>query len=275
MTTRGRVTGIIAALSLVLLAVLPLVRSENPVKPQNSNVPLFFMQPPEITIGVPGHPFHATVTADWNLSEPGGKAFGTEERGNVWRDSDGDVRVEGAMTRNGSTPAQLPTSNVLFLAANGTMLSWKSGTTNVTSFRATNLNDSNHFFENMAIPKVFHYSRSSLYNCRQDGVECVTEPLGEREVEGIRVKGTRYKETIPAASLGAPNDLIVSRDVWTNPEMSIVVEIDGKDPVFGNFKMRLSSISTGNQDKDLFEIQKGNRVNDITPPPGLAPQPKI
>src|ERR1035437_1640308 len=266
MITRSKVTGIVVALSLVLLAVLPLVRSKNPVEAQSSHVQLFFMQPPEITIGVPGHPFHATVTADWNLSESSGKAFSTEERGNVWRDAAGDVRVEGAMTRNGRTPAQLPTSNVLFLVANGTLLSWKSGTTNVASFRGTNLNDSNHLFESMAVPQVFKFSRSSLYNCREDGVECVTEPLGERNIEGIMVKGTRYKETIPAASLGAPNETIVSRDVWTNPEMNIVVEIDGKDPIFGNFEMRLSSISTGNQNKDLFEIPKGNRVNDITPP---------
>jgi hypothetical protein len=269
MKTRSKVIGIIAALSLVLFAVLPLVRSKNPVQAQSSHVQLFFMQPPEIPVGVPGHPFRATVTADWNLSEPNGKVFSTEERGNVWRDAAGDVRVEGAMTRNGRTPAQLPTSNVLFLAANGTLLSWKSGTTNVASFRGTNLNDSNHLFESMAVPKVFKFSRSSLYNCREDGVECVTEPLGERNIEGIRVKGTRYKETIPAASLGALNELIVSRDVWTNPEMNIVVEIDGKDPVFGNFEMRLSNISGGNQDKNLFEIPRGNRVNDITPPGGL------
>ena len=269
MKTRSKVIGIITALSLVLFAVLPLVRSKNPVQAQSSHVPLFFMQPPEVPIGVPGHPFHATVTADWNLSEPNEKAFGTEGSGNVWRDADGDVREEGAVTRNGRTPGQLPTTNVLYLTANGTMLSWKSGNTNVASFRGPNLNDSNHFFENMAVPKVFKSSRSSLYNCRQDGVKCVTEPLGERDVEGIRVKGTRYKETIPAASLGAPNDLIVSRDVWSNPEMNIVVEIDGKDPIFGNFEMRLSNISGGNQDKNLFEIPKGNRVNDITPPVGL------
>ena len=275
MKTRSKVTVIISALSLVLFAVLPHVRSENPVKPQNSNVPLFFMQPPEITIGVPGHPFHATVTADWNLSEPGGKAFGTEERGNVWRDAAGDVRVEGARTRNGRTPVQPPTFNVLFLASNGTMLSWKNGTTNVVSFRSTNLNGSNHFFENMAVPKVFNYSRSSLYNCREDGVECVTEPLGERDVEGIRVKGTRYKETIPGASLGAPNEIIVSRDVWSNPEMNIVVEIDGKDPVFGNFKMRLSNISSGPQDKNLFQIPQDYKEKDITPPSGPIPQPRM
>ena len=269
MTVRSRTTGIIAALSLVLLAVLPLVRSMNPVEAQSSNVPLFFMQPPEVPVGVPDHPFHATVTANWNLSGSSGKVFSTEGSGNVWRDADGDVREEDTVTIDGRTPVQLPTANVLYLAANGTRLSWKSGTTNVASFRGTNLNDSNHFFESMDVPKVFNLSRSSLYNCREVGVECVTEPLGERDVEGVRVKGTRYKETIPAASLGAPNDLIVSRDVWSSPEMNIVVEIDGKDPVFGNFKMRLSSISMGNQDKDLFDIPKGNRVNDITPPVGL------
>jgi hypothetical protein len=275
MKTRSKVTGIIAALSLVLLAMLPQVHSENPVKPQNTNVPLFFMQPPEFTIGVCDHPFHAIVTADWNLSGPSGKVFGTEENGNVWRNEAGDVRVEGARTRNGRTPVQLPTIDVLFLASNGTMLSWRSGTTNVTSFRNSNLNNSNHIFENMAIPKAFNISRSFLYNCRQDGVECVTEPLGERDVEGIRVIGTRYKETIPAASLGAANELIVSRDVWSNPEMNIVVEVDGKDPVFGNFEMRLSSISSGPQDKSLFQIPQGYKEKDITPPPGLAPRPRI
>jgi len=275
MKTRSKVTVIISALSLVLFAVLPHVRSENPVKPQNSNVPLFFMQPPEITIGVPGHPFHATVTADWNLSEPGGKAFGTEERGNVWRDAAGDVRVEGARTRNGRTPVQPPTFNVLFLASNGTMLSWKNGTTNVVSFRSTNLNGSNHFFENMAVPKVFNFSRSSLYNCREDGVECVTEPLGERDVEGIRVKGTRYKETIPAASLGAKQDIVITRDLWTNPEMNIVLMIQGTDPVSGNFTMRLSNVSSGPQDKSLFQIPQGYKEKDITPPSGFIPRPHM
>jgi hypothetical protein len=85
-------------------------------------------------------------------------------------------------------------------------------------------------------------------------------------MEGIRVKGTRLEETFPAASRGAPNKAIAAREVATDPEMDVVVEIDGADPLFGNFEMRLSSLSGGGQSKVLFEIPKGYGDKDMTPP---------
>jgi hypothetical protein len=57
--------------------------------------------------------------------------------------------------------------------------------------------------------------------------------------------------------------------------MNIVVEIDGKDPVFGNFEMRLSNVSSEPQDKSLFQIPQGYKENDITPPSGLIPRPRM
>lgn len=47
-------------------------------------------------------------------------------------------------------------------------------------------------------------------------------------VESIRVRGTRYKEAIQAAAVGVPDDLIVTRDVWTDPVLNVVVAIEGK-----------------------------------------------
>ena len=272
-------TGVIVVTSLVLISTLASCRSGNPVAsqssvaPHSSNLPLFFMQPPEFPLGVPGHPFHATVTADWSLSVPGGKTFDTEGRGNVWRDAAGDMRVEGAMARSGRSLNQHPAFNVLFLAADGTMLSWKSGTTNVTSFRAANLNDSNHFFESLTVPGAFGLFRHSLYNCRASGVTCQTVPLGEKVINGIHATGTRYQDLVPAASLGAANDVLFTRDVWIDSEMNAVILIECEDPLSGDFTMRLLSLSEGNQNKDLFEIPKGYRVNDITPPAGLPGHP--
>lgn len=258
-----------AILLPALLALPQLTRSQTPARLHNLNVPLFFMQPPEIPLGVSGHPFHAMVTADWKLPMPGGKMLATEVKGNVWRDAAGDVRIEGARTLNGGAPAPFPKFYVLFEADGETMLRWNSDTTNVTSFRSATLNSSNHFFEGLAVPEVFGLSRSNEYNCRMVADTCVSEPLADRVIESIRVTGTRYKETIPAATVGAPKDLIVTRDVWTDPALNVIVEIDGADPVFGNFTMRLSGISPGNLDKDLFEIPKGYKVGDITPPSRL------
>lgn len=269
MKAQNKAAEIVAVLSLALLATLPPARSQNLTAAQSPKVPLFFMQPPESPLGVSGHPFHATVTADWKLTRPGGGGFSTETTGNVWRDTAGDVRVEGAMAHSGPHKVQLPTSYVLYLAANGTMLSWKAGATNVTSFRSPHLDYSDHFFENLTVPKAFSIMHSYELNCLQGGVACVNEPLGMKVIKGIRVQGTRYKETIPAASLGAPNDVIVTRDVWLDPGMEVVVEIDATDPLFGNFVMRLSNISGGDQSKDLFQAPNGPNVRDITPPASL------
>jgi hypothetical protein len=273
MRTWSTTTGAIAALFLGSLLVLPMARSRNPVEPHSFNVPFDFMRTPEMPPGVTGHPFHATVTADWNLSGPGGKLFDTEVKGSVWRDAAGDLRVEGEVTRSGGNPVQLPAHNVLYTTENLTgdrmQFSWTSGKTTVLSFRSAHLENSDHFFESLAVPAILHFPRMYVANCRPGRVACVAEPLGERVIGGIRVQGTRYKETIPAASLGASTDLIVTRDVWIDPAMDLVVEIDGTDPLYGNFKMRLSDIAPGTQDQDLFEIPKGYRVVDMTPPPGI------
>jgi len=266
----SRTAGAIAALLPALLALPPLMRSQAPAGLHNQNVPLFFMQPPEIPLGVSGHPFHATVTAGWNLPVPRGKKLATEVKGDVWRDAAGDVRVEGVKTRNGGAPVKFPTSNILFLADNTTMLSWNSESTNVMSLRPTRLEYSDHFFENLAVPQVYGSTRSyTLLNCRIVADTCVTEPIGERMIAGIKVNGTRYKETVPGRSVGVANDVIVSREVWTDPTSNVVVEINENDPVFGNFTMRLSGISQGDQNKDLFEVPKGYKVSDITPPSRL------
>jgi hypothetical protein len=44
--------------------------------------------------------------------------------------------------------------------------------------------------------------------------------------------------------------------VGINPEMDVVVEIDGEDPPFGTFEIRLSSHSGEDQNKVLFKIPK-------------------
>jgi len=272
MTLRAQISGAIIALTLMSLVQVAQLSAQAPVAPPNANVPLFFMRPPEVPSGVQGHPFHATVTADWKLTQPGGKELSFEAKGSVWRDSEGNVRVEATTTRSGGAPVQRPTIDDVFLAAQMTMLSWNSASANARSIRLSNLDASNHLFENLATPAAFEMARTSETNCRQVGVACVTEPLGVRVIEGTRVNGTRYKETIPAALVGAESDVTVTRDVWTDPEKNVVMEIDGDDPLFGNFKMRLSEVTVGEPSKDLFEIPEGHKVSDITPP-GRLPEP--
>jgi len=90
--------------------------------------------------------------------------------------------------------------------------------------------------------------------------------LGERVINGIHATGTRYTELIPGAKVGSEKDIVVTRDVWIDQEMNVVVLIEGVDPLSGNFRKRLSGIAARDQKSDLFEVPKEYRVRDITPP---------
>jgi len=124
-----KMTGVIAVLFGALVFAPPSSHSQNPVAPQssaaphNSNLPLFFMQPPEVAIGVTRHPFYATVSADWSLAVPGGGSLHREAKGNIWRDAAGNVRLDDSEISSGSAASDSRVFGTLLITPDGTQTS--------------------------------------------------------------------------------------------------------------------------------------------------------
>ncbi len=84
-----------------------------------------------------------------------------------------------------------------------------------------------------------------------------TLSLGEREMDGLKVRGQRIVTTIPAGAIGNQAPIQVISERWYSPALRTVVEARHEDPRFGNTVYRLSGISRSNPPEKLF-----------APPPG-------
>ena len=79
-----------------------------------------------------------------------------------------------------------------------------------------------------------------------------TERLGTREIEGIRVEGTRYTSKIPGA-IG---------ETWTSPELQVNLIVTTIHPSHAEQITRLTSVLRADPDAALFKIPDGYAIKD-------------
>ena len=81
-----------------------------------------------------------------------------------------------------------------------------------------------------------------------------TEQLGTRDVEGVKVEGTRTTITIPTGAIGnvAPIEIVSER--WYSPELRTVISSRRSDPRFGETTYRLENIVRAEPSPELFQV---------------------
>ena len=100
-----------------------------------------------------------------------------------------------------------------------------------------------------------------------------TEPLGERDIEGVRAEGTRTTMTVPAGTIGNQLPIETVSERWFSPELQVVVLTRRSDPRFGDTVYRLTNIVRAEPPPDLFEVPPDYRIEDLTPGQRVAPPP--
>jgi hypothetical protein len=81
--------------------------------------------------------------------------------------------------------------------------------------------------------------------------------LGERQVEGQTVAGSRIETTIPAGAVGNERPLRLSAEQWYGKELQVVVQATYRDPRTGETNYRLRRIRRSEPDAELFRIPEG------------------
>jgi hypothetical protein len=99
----------------------------------------------------------------------------------------------------------------------------------------------------------------------------VLTPLGSRDLEGLRVDGERTTWTIEAGRLGNEKPIIITREVWTSPELLLTVQSRDVDPRSGETHYRLSHVRRGEPDPALMKPPADYDMRRGGPP--RAPQP--
>jgi hypothetical protein len=90
-----------------------------------------------------------------------------------------------------------------------------------------------------------------------EGGQVKTESLGKQTIEGVTATGTRTTRTIPAGEIGNERPLEITSEVWTSPDLQILVLSKRTDPRIGETVYRLTNIQRGEPDPSLFQVPSG------------------
>ncbi len=92
----------------------------------------------------------------------------------------------------------------------------------------------------------------------------VTSSLGSKEIEGVKANGERTTWTIEAGKLGNEKPIVITRDVWTSPDLMVTVLTRDADPRVGETTYRLANLKRGEPDPGLMRVPADYAVNKGT-----------
>lgn len=96
-----------------------------------------------------------------------------------------------------------------------------------------------------------------LVDSSNDPSQTKTESLGTQMIEGVTAEGVRTTHTIPEGQIGNERPLEITSEVWTSPDLQMVVFSKRNDPRFGETVYRLSDIKRAEPDPSLFQVPSG------------------
>ena len=85
-------------------------------------------------------------------------------------------------------------------------------------------------------------------------VRPVEEPLGTRQIEGVKATGQRWTTTIPAGRIGNDRAIQIVEEQWDSPELNMVISSRFSDPRTGVVEYRLTNINRTEPRADLFTV---------------------
>lgn len=86
-----------------------------------------------------------------------------------------------------------------------------------------------------------------------EGTDVKHESLGTQTIEGVTTEGTRETRTIPAGTIGNEKPIVITSEIWTSPDLQVVVLSKRNDPRFGETVYKLTGITRGEPDPALFQ----------------------
>jgi hypothetical protein len=96
----------------------------------------------------------------------------------------------------------------------------------------------------------------------EDHVESTTEDLGSQTMEGLLVTGVRTTRTIPAGEIGNEKPITSVTEVWTSPDLKVIVYSKRTDPRMGEQTYKLTNIVRAEPDASFFTIPADFKVTE-------------
>jgi hypothetical protein len=229
-------------MSLLVSASLP-AQAQDPSIPVCEPAPAASTRSADNVRLVTGAPYSAMGTSETITISADGSRVVRQNTVRVWRDSDGRTRSEFELTSiGGPTPVEINSRLTVIddPAARERYMLRPDG--RVVTIRIAPCRPASEPDITVGPP-------------RPAGLPLkVSRPvkLGERQVDGVTVTGSRVEATIPAGAMGNEQPVKMSAEQWYGKDLKVVVEATYKDPRTGETKYRLREIERREPDARLF-----------------------
>ncbi len=92
--------------------------------------------------------------------------------------------------------------------------------------------------------------------------------LGSQQISGVAATGKGITRTIPAGAMGNTQPIVAKSEIWTAPDLQVVVLSKHNDPRMGVSTYSLSNIQRAEPSAALFQIPSDYTVQDAPAFPG-------
>lgn len=104
--------------------------------------------------------------------------------------------------------------------------------------------------------------RSGAGHPPADANNRVEADLGSQTVSGVAATGKSITRTVPAGAIGNAQPIIEKSEIWTSPDLQVVVLSKHTDPRFGQSTYTLANIRRGDPSASLFQVPSDYTVQD-------------
>ena len=94
-------------------------------------------------------------------------------------------------------------------------------------------------------------------------VERRSEELGSKTDSGMNLVGRRMTEIFPVGSIGNDREIVVTRTVWTAPDLQLDMLIQLHDPRIGDTTTQVEVLSRDEPDPSLFQIPADYQIIEV------------
>src|SRR5215472_7231185 len=192
---------------------------------------------------ITGKPFSAQETTQFQQILQNGNQIQRQQKANVYRDSQGRVRIESTITPPAGSTAQARTEITIYDPVGGHVYRLDPQAMTYTEFPIRQ--KTSQSTGNRPAPP----SNSQIIT--------TTQNLGTQTINGVTATGTQVTRTIPAGTIGNTQPIQIVRVTWTSTALEIPVQITLSDPRSGTTAVNLTNIVMTEPNASLFAVPSG------------------
>ena len=196
---------------------------------------------------ITGAPFSAKSTTQSTRALTNGNQIQRQEQAEVYRDSQGRVRIDTTFTAPTSAGSQTRTEITIYDPVAGYV--YRLNPQNMTGVQSP----------------IRQRTAPPAGSTQPDNNNVQTQNLGTQTIHGVSATGTQVTRTIPAGTVGNAQPIQIVHVTWVATALQIPVQIAFTDPRTGNSIMNLTNIVQSEPSASLFVVPSGYSV---TPAPG-------